>query len=43
MSNDPKQMLARLKGATTTSQTSQHYPEIRTTEELAEQSQKAGE
>ena len=43
MSNDPKQMLARLKGASTTSLTSQQYPEIRTAEELAEQSQKAGE
>ena len=43
MSNDPKHMLASLKGATTTSLTSQHYPEIRTTEELAEQSQKPGE
>ena len=43
MSNDPQKMLARLKGATTTSLATQHIPETKTTEELAEQSQQTGQ
>jgi len=43
MSNDPKQMLARLKGATTNAPIAPKIPEIKTTEELAEQSQQTGQ
>ena len=43
MSNDPKKMLARLKGVTATALIAQNSPEIKTTEELAEQSQQTGQ
>ena len=42
MSSDPKQMMARLKSATTSSKATHLTPELKTIDELAEQSQRTG-
>ena len=42
MSNDPQKMLDRLRGKAAKPKTQQNVPQIKTTEELAQQSQETG-